>query len=83
MAVELVKLYEEEELWGGMAEAYMLAALRFAMWEDEEGTRGMAKMAVEKWLVWEKRGERNREVMEGVAREPRRAWCWGLNRRKN
>lgn len=80
IAIELIKLYEEEELWGVSAEAYMLAALRLAMWEDEEGTRSMAAKAVGAWLVWEKRGEKNKEEMMLVAREPRRAWCWGLRR---
>jgi hypothetical protein len=81
MALELIKLYEEEELHGVMAEAYMIAALRFAMYGDEERTREYARGAVERWLVWEKRGRRNREEMMLIEKEPRKAWCWGLARK--
>jgi len=80
MALELIELYREEKLHAVMAEAYMLAALRFCAWNDEEKTKELAKLALDNWLVWEKKGEGNREMLGHVAASPKDSWCWNLGR---
>ncbi|KAH8679046.1 hypothetical protein BGZ60DRAFT_428853 [Tricladium varicosporioides] len=80
MAESFIKLIETEQLWNSIAEAYMLASLRYCMWEEEGKTREYARRAVESWLVWEKKGVQNRESLEIIGRMPRGGWCWGLAR---
>lgn len=48
------------------------------MWEEEEGTRRYVEKAMEKWVVWEKKGMENKRDLERVGVDPRSAWCWGL-----
>ncbi|KAH6676775.1 hypothetical protein B0J14DRAFT_360589 [Halenospora varia] len=80
MAEKFISLIEKEQLWNSIAEAYMLAALRYCMWEEEGKTREYARRAAESWLVWEKKGVQNRRGLEGIGRMPRGGWCWGLAR---
>jgi hypothetical protein len=80
MALELIELYREEKLHAVMAEAYMLAALRFCAWNNEEKTKELANLALDNWLVWEKKGEGNRQMLGRVAASPRDTWCWNLGR---
>lgn len=56
----------------------MLAAARFCIWEDEERTREYAQLALDHWLMWEKKGRANFEMLKGLVRGPGGSWCWGL-----
>ncbi|KAL3422705.1 hypothetical protein PVAG01_06861 [Phlyctema vagabunda] len=76
MAVRLIELYKEEGL-KNMAEAYMLAALCYCAWMNEGETKRYARQAVESWLVWEKEGMKNKEVLRGLESNARGSWCWG------
>ena len=78
MALELIKLYEEEHLHTAMAESYMLAAIWFCIWGVTESTTRFANMALTHWLVWEKKGAWNKKMLDGLMTEPTTSWCWGL-----
>lgn len=56
----------------------MLAAARFCIWEDEERTREYAQLALDNWMMWEKRGQANLKMLRGLVGWPRGSWCWGL-----
>lgn len=77
LAVELVELCKEEGLHASMEKAYMIAALRYCAWEDEENAKKYAGLAVQSWLSWEKQELASKEVMKAVERDPTTAWCWG------
>ncbi|CAG8951849.1 hypothetical protein HYFRA_00005653 [Hymenoscyphus fraxineus] len=82
MALELIELYEVENLYASRAEGFMLAAARYCIWEDEKRTREYAQLALDNWLMWEMKGKANFELLEELVKEPKGSWCWALGARQ-
>jgi hypothetical protein len=77
IALQLIELYENETLHSSLAEAYIFAALRYCIWEDEVNTKLFAKKALEAWLMWEKNGG-NKVMVQELLKNPAQSWCWAL-----
>jgi hypothetical protein len=75
LALQLIDLYQAEGLHSSLAEAYIFAALRYCIWEDEANTMHFAGKALRAWLMWEKKGG-NRAIVEQLLENPRKVWCW-------
>ncbi|EPE24310.1 SET [Glarea lozoyensis ATCC 20868] len=75
LALRLIDFYRVEGLHSPLAEAYIFAALRYCIWEDEANTKHFAEKALRAWLMWEKKGG-NKAMIEQLLKDPRKAWCW-------
>ncbi|KAK3692639.1 hypothetical protein B0T22DRAFT_495738 [Podospora appendiculata] len=83
MAELLISLFEQEQLWGMMYEAYTFAAMEFNGAGDPWTAAKYARLAVE-WGLWSV-GEKNDDVVEmaSLAADPLAHWSWMLRSKRS
>lgn len=82
MAELLVSLYEQERMWGPIAEAYALAAIEYNGVGDVWMAQRYARLAVEAGLLYGGPHDEDVRVMQELLRDPWAHWSWMLRATK-
>lgn len=82
MAELVVSLYDQERMWGPIAEAYALAAIEYNGVGDAWTAMRFARKAVEAGLLYGGPGDEDVRVMQELLRDPWGHWSWMLRATK-
>jgi hypothetical protein len=82
MADLLISLYEQERMWGPIAEAYSYAALEYNGAGDAFIAQKYAHLAVEVGLVYGGPHDTDVKEMEQLLKDPKAHWSWKLRIKK-
>lgn len=82
MAELLVSLYEQERVWGTLAEGYTLAAIEWNGVGDAWAATRYARLAIEHGIASQWEGHGDVVQMKMLAEDPWGHWSWMLRTRK-
>ncbi|TLD18290.1 hypothetical protein E2P81_ATG12085 [Venturia nashicola] len=82
MAELLVSLYEQERLYGPIAEAHALAAIEFNGVGEPSTAQKYARLAVETGLLYGGPADKDVKEMEKLLKDPWAHWSWMLRTNK-
>ena len=82
MAELLVSLYEQERMWGPIAEAYAFAALEYNGAGDPWTAQKFARLSVEAGLIYGGPHDDDVGQMEQLLKDPWEHWSWMLRTKK-
>jgi hypothetical protein len=79
----MISLYEQERMWGPIAEAYSFAALEYNGVGALSAAQKYARLSVEVGLIYGGPHDEDVKQMEALAEDPGGHWSWMLRTEKS